>query len=373
MRFLKCFLKNLTTHRLFLGLLFVPLFSGFALSSSVSAVTMHQQAWADLFQWQKGDGAVIQNYGLNAGFNYFPIYSGEVYDRICFHYNRSYGSNLAYIESFAMNFEIPNTKWTSFSAPSGSALNYTDTVTAVVYNEGGRIYYQYVISGTTISSQQTCYNMTLTQNSTGYIDVGFNQAMITTYDDAPSVGDIASQISSINGKITALVTDSHAIYQELQANRIATDNIRDAMIYLAPDVADIKDILSDLGPDITSAINDQTQQQQDYHDETKDTFDDAQDSADADGQDSSDQANSTGTTLLGAFIQFVGALTGASAGNCIINANIGDFRMGDVDLCQLDPPPAFQVISSLMVIGFAVPLSIALGKKLISMFRSFQR
>lgn len=345
-----------------------------ALSSSVSAVSVHAQTFADLFQVQQGYGVVIKNYDVTSGFNYFPIYTGERYDNVCFHYRDSYGSGLSYVETWTMSYSQYAQAWVYFSAPGGSALNYTDSVSIGVYNESGRIYYQYFITGTTISNQQTCYQMTLKNAGNGgnYVDVGFNTAKITTYDNAPSVSDLSGQLSSINGNLVALVTDSHALYQELQANRIATDNIRDAMITLAPDVSDIKDILEDLNVDLNGAIEEQTQQDKEFHDETKDTFDDAQTDADNDSASSSQQAESTGTTLLGAFIQLLGALTGAAATDCVINADIGDFHMGNVDLCELDPPPAFQVISSLMVIGFAVPLSVALGKKIISMFRSFQ-
>ncbi len=123
---------------------------------------------------------------------------------------------------------------------------------------------------------------------------------------------------------------------------------------------------------INNSIQEQTQQQEQYHDETQQTFDDAQDTADTDSDSSSQQATSSGTTLLAGFTSFVSALTGASASNCVINADLGNMDLGSIDLCQLSPPPAFQAISSIMVIGFTVPLSIALAKKMISLFRSFQ-
>lgn len=122
----------------------------------------------------------------------------------------------------------------------------------------------------------------------------------------------------------------------------------------------------------SQAIENQTEQQQQYHDETQQTFDDAQDTADTDSDSSSQQATSSGTTLLAGFTSFVSALTGATASNCVINADLGNMDLGSIDLCQLSPPPAFQAISSIMVIGFTVPLSIALAKKMISLFRSFQ-
>lgn len=124
--------------------------------------------------------------------------------------------------------------------------------------------------------------------------------------------------------------------------------------------------------DTAEAVREQTEQQQQYHDEEQQGLQDATDNADSAGDTSGSQAESQGSTLLKAFIDFVGALTGSTASDCVINADIGDFKMGNIDLCQLSPPPAFQVITSIMVIGFTVPLSIALGKKMIALFRSFQ-
>lgn len=123
---------------------------------------------------------------------------------------------------------------------------------------------------------------------------------------------------------------------------------------------------------IQGSIDSQTQQQQEYHDETQQTFDDAQDTASSDSESSAEDASQSGSTLLSAFTSFVGALTSANASNCVINGDMGNLDLGNIDLCQLSPPPAFQTISSIMVIGFMVPLSVALAKKMISLFRSFQ-
>lgn len=98
--------------------------------------------------------------------------------------------------------------------------------------------------------------------------------------------------------------------------------------------------------------------------------------AQSDGNTASDssqqQADSTGTTLLGAFQSFVGAISSASPTSCVINANIGDFKMGNADLCSLTVPPAVKTIGSILLIAFCVPLSLALVNKMIGLFRSFQ-
>ena len=115
------------------------------------------------------------------------------------------------------------------------------------------------------------------------------------------------------------------------------------------------------------------QEQNDRDQQDRDNMEQAVDDADAAGDSSQAQAESTGTTLLKGFTDFVSALTSASASNCVIRFDImGHINGGDVDLCQLSLPAPLQVISSLILIGFCVPLSIATAKKVIALFRSFQ-
>lgn len=126
------------------------------------------------------------------------------------------------------------------------------------------------------------------------------------------------------------------------------------------DVQEFKTV--QFGENVANQINDQQEQ----------AGEQAQQQGDASGSQSASDATSSGSTLLGGFQSLVGALTSASPSDCVINADIGDFKMGNVDLCQVDPPPAFQAISSIMVIGFVVPLSIATTRKFLGLFRSFQ-
>lgn len=127
----------------------------------------------------------------------------------------------------------------------------------------------------------------------------------------------------------------------------------------------------------TEAINDvkdsiDQQNQQDQHD--RQDLQDTQSDADTSADGSSQQAEATGSTLLQAFTSFVGALTSANPSDCSIDFNImGYINGGRVNLCQLSLPPAFQAIGSLILIGFCVPLSIATGRKVIELFKSFQR
>lgn len=92
----------------------------------------------------------------------------------------------------------------------------------------------------------------------------------------------------------------------------------------------------------------------------------------SDSSDSQSDAQSTGTTLLAAFTAFVNALTNANPSNCNIDMDMGNLDLGVVNFCQLSPPPGFTTLSSIFLILFCVPLSIATGRKVISLFRSFQ-
>lgn len=127
---------------------------------------------------------------------------------------------------------------------------------------------------------------------------------------------------------------------------------------------------------VVNAINSQTDREiqaiNNINDQQTQAGQQAQGDGNVAGSSSQQQAQQGGQTLLQGFSSFVGALTSANATNCVINANIGEFKMGNVDLCQISPPPAFQAISSIMVIGFVVPLSIATTRKFLSLFRSFQ-
>ena len=92
----------------------------------------------------------------------------------------------------------------------------------------------------------------------------------------------------------------------------------------------------------------------------------------SDASDSQADAENTGSTLLQAFTAFVSALTNAIPSNCNIDMDLGNLDLGVVNFCQLQPPPGFTTLSSIFMILFCVPLSLATARKVISLFRSFQ-
>lgn len=115
-------------------------------------------------------------------------------------------------------------------------------------------------------------------------------------------------------------------------------------------------------------LDEQLEQDAQDRQDMQDSVNESESSAD----DSSAAAESTGTTMLKAFSDFVGALTSASPSDCSLNMNMGNLNLGNVNLCSLSVPAPLQAISSIVLIGFCVPLSLTTAKKIISLFRSFQ-
>ena len=88
---------------------------------------------------------------------------------------------------------------------------------------------------------------------------------------------------------------------------------------------------------------------------------------------SSEDAENATSSLISVIGQFVGAVTTASPSNCLINGNMGNFSMGQIDLCP-NPVPAFvQIISSLILIAICVPFALIMFNRFINLFRSFQQ
>lgn len=122
---------------------------------------------------------------------------------------------------------------------------------------------------------------------------------------------------------------------------------------------------------LNTKIQNQTQQQQTQYEQPRTEANNANTSAGTSGSTSASDAQNTGSTLLSGVTALVGALNVSPASSCVIDMDMGIADFGEADLCHLSPPPAFQVISSLVVIGFAVPLSLAAAHKMIELFRSF--
>lgn len=119
--------------------------------------------------------------------------------------------------------------------------------------------------------------------------------------------------------------------------------------------------------DVSDALNEQNEREE----QDRQDLEEQSSSVDEAAESSSEDATEAGTTLLAAFSAFVSAITNATPSNCNIDMDLGNLDLGIVNLCTLSPPPAFQAIGSILLIGFCVPLSIATATKMIQLFRSF--
>lgn len=153
-----------------------------------------------------------------------------------------------------------------------------------------------------------------------------------------------------------------------------TTQLKNVLIYVSDvQLEDIKDILEDIEVNSgSSAVVDKLDEMDSKDDEDRENIEQQSSDAQSGADDSQSDAESTGTTLLAAFTAFVNALTNANPSNCNIDMDMGNLDLGVVNFCQLQPPPGFSTLSSIFMILFCVPLSIATGRKVISLFRSFQ-
>lgn len=128
---------------------------------------------------------------------------------------------------------------------------------------------------------------------------------------------------------------------------------------------------SNIDEDI-SGTSDAVERQTELIQEQQTNIEHAQTDAEVSGDDSAANAQATGSSLLSVFSSFVNALTNVSPkNNCYITVDLGHIDFGRLNLCELSPPAEFQIISSLIVIGFSVPVSLMLVNKMISLFRGF--
>ncbi|MBR0488325.1 hypothetical protein IJJ39_01460 [Candidatus Saccharibacteria bacterium] len=224
---------------------------------------------------------------------------------------------------------------------------------------------------------------------------GFSCGNVVTFYAKPEQGAIVAQNNSIkscsvtnNGTSMTIVVHSEgnfsassnvnsfvvSIYAPESSTGIfssflsTSTNFNISLLSLDVDIVVSADPNTALLGGIQNAIDQQNQQDQQDREDMQNASDNASDS----GDDSQAQAEATGTTLLKAFTDFVGALTSSTASDCVVNMNMGNLNLGNVDLCTLSIPQPLQAVASIMLIGFCVPLSIATAKKLIGLFRSFQ-
>ena len=107
--------------------------------------------------------------------------------------------------------------------------------------------------------------------------------------------------------------------------------------------------------------------------EQQEAAEDAAADSQTSGSSSQNDATSATSSLISVITSGIGAITSASASNCVINADMGNFDMGSIDLCANPVPTFMQVIGSIIAALVVLPLVIVLFNRFIAIIGSFQR
>lgn len=177
-------------------------------------------------------------------------------------------------------------------------------------------------------------------------------------------------IRSFNNDFTSLMS---TLFNNISSQ---TSTLESAIQYFNRDyisyTQDLLELLGDLDVEAISQAQQKVDDQIEQEQQDRENMDSQQTDVSNAGDSSQADAESTGTTLLAAFTSFVGALTSASPSNCNIDMDLGNLDLGIVNLCQLSLPSGFSALATIFMILFCVPLSVATGRRVISLFRSFQ-
>lgn len=107
--------------------------------------------------------------------------------------------------------------------------------------------------------------------------------------------------------------------------------------------------------------------------EQEEATQDAADQSETSGSSSGSDSQQATSSLISIITSGIGAITSASASNCVIDADMGNFDMGSIDLCANPVPTFMQVIGSIIAALVVLPLVIVLFNRFISIIGSFQR
>lgn len=105
----------------------------------------------------------------------------------------------------------------------------------------------------------------------------------------------------------------------------------------------------------------------------KEEYEDQADENEQTANQESSAAQSTATSLLSVVGQFIGVLTSAQPTNCNLNGDlIPHLPLGNLNLCQHNPPAVITIIGTLILIAIIVPLAYHVVKRMLSLIGSFQ-
>lgn len=104
-------------------------------------------------------------------------------------------------------------------------------------------------------------------------------------------------------------------------------------------------------------------------------FNDTQNDAESAADESAADSQAEGVRLYTAFSGFVSAVSSAQPTDCRINFDLSNYTGGSntvIDLCSLPKPSFYNIIASVVVVGFVVSLSWATANKFIDLIATFQ-
>lgn len=238
--------------------------------------------------------------------------------------------------------QAPNYLYYGISSGSAWTLLNQSCVTPSQNGYGGtannNYFYQSILQ---------CTYVGFTNVDLDHISTQYNADIITFRNQNTSASgnmDGSIHFSPVNSRLISwngLTTDDRAWLEEHIPSGTSTADIESA---------------------IDSAREDEKSEYEDQADETENT-----------ANDESSAAQSTATSLLSVVGQFIGVLTSAQPTNCNLNGNlIPHLPIGNLNLCQNDPPAAIVVLGSLLLIAFVVPLAYHTVKRMINLIGSFQ-
>lgn len=143
-------------------------------------------------------------------------------------------------------------------------------------------------------------------------------------------------------------------------------------------INDVKNAINNLNSKLNTTngkiddVKNEIKKGNDKDDQDRRDLQDSQDDLGDTGQDASDDAGNATQSLLSVIGQFVSAVTTASPSNCRINADMGNFDMGTIDLCANPVPTFVQIMGSIIAVLVIIPLCIVMFNRFIGIVRSFQ-
>lgn len=95
-----------------------------------------------------------------------------------------------------------------------------------------------------------------------------------------------------------------------------------------------------------------------------------QENNEGDAEDGKDEANTTGTSLMGAFTSLVSALGSVHATNCNLpNMQVYTLQLRDMDLCSVNMPTGISALAGIAVSLLIVKLGISLVKRMLALYK----